>query len=99
MRPKQSLNKAGKGIRIRIEQCNLSTNQELDDFLIDYIKKTYKEYTSVKYKKENTLPLRYSTVKLQSGNALINLSIKVSGLKNKEGQLRYVDFNIVENIE
>lgn len=99
MPPKQTLNKAGKGIRIRIEQCNLSTNQEVDDFLIDYIKKTYKEYASVKYKKANYLPLRYSTVKLQSGNAVTNLSIKVSGLKNKEGQLKYVDFNFVENIE
>ncbi len=95
MKLKGQSNIDDKSLRIRIEQNNFSATEEVNEYLIDYIRDTLKEFCSGKNKKERSLPIRYSTIKLQSGDEVNELFIRVSGNKDKEGLLRYVAFNIV----
>lgn len=93
---KERLKNGERGIRIRIEKCNLKTTEEVDEYIIDYIRNTLKEFGSKKYKNESSLPVRYTTVELQSGDEALDLLIKVGGQKVKEGLLQNVVFNITK---
>ncbi len=93
---KERLKNGERGIRIRIEKYNLKTTEEVDEYIIDYIRSTLKESGSKKYKNESSLPIRYSTVKLQSGDEAFDLLIKVSGQKDIDGLLRNLVFDIAK---
>ncbi len=93
---KERLKNGERGIRLRIEKYDLKTTEEVDEYIIDYIRSTLKEFGSKKYNNESSLPIRYTTVKLQSGDEAFDLLIKVSGQKDKDGLLRNVSFDITK---
>ncbi len=74
-----------KRYSLRIEKYDLTTTEEVDEYIIDYIRSTLKEFGSKKYKNQSSLPIRYSTVKLQSGDEAFDLLIKFPGKKIKMG--------------
>ncbi len=51
---KERLKNGERGIRIRIEKYDLKTTEEVDEYIIDYIRSTLKEFGSKKYNNESS---------------------------------------------
>ncbi len=86
-----------KGVPLKIEKKTHLNPERANKYIIDLIKDTLEEYTTEEYKTETVLPLRYTTVQLQTENGPRDIVIRIIAYKYVEGIFRKVSFEIMKS--